>query len=105
MALFIQYVTNTLVISFMIPFITVAVGGSVSRGSVFADLSVEEMNQINDYLYKQKDLNLKDPLTATLRDAVIFLVEAIRPPKAAALVYLDDAGPAPERAARVVIHR
>ena len=85
--------------------VTVVISGGVVKGSAFADLSVEEMNEINDYLFRQEGIKLKDPTKASLRDAVIFLIEAIRPPKAAALAYLDDGGSAPERAARVVIHR
>ena len=88
---------------------TGAVGGRIERGaesSVFADLSVSEMNGVIDYLSKQQSLNLAAPgHHGHVTDSAIFLIEALRPPKNEALGHLDNDKPAPQRAARVVIHR
>ena len=73
--------------------------------SVFSDLTVDEITAVTEYLDRQEDLNLTPHNHAKVSDAYIFLVEAIRPKKAEALLYLDSSGPAPERAARVILHR
>ena len=76
-----------------------------SDGTPFADLSVAEMNGVIRYLSQQTIFNFAPISRAKMTDAIIVLIEAIRPPKEATLRYLDDSGPLPQRAARVVLQR
>ena len=72
--------------------------------SAFADLSIDEMKEVITYLH-QSSLPIVEVHSARMDQASIFMVEAMRPVKAEALAYLDRGGPAPERAARVVLQR
>lgn len=55
--------------------------------------------QVRDYLFAQSDLNLSRSDEATVASNVIYLMELLPPPKAAALAFLDSGGavPAPPR--------
>ena len=61
---------------------------------------MDELTSVKDYLYRQTSLNLGRG-NKHVSSSVIFLIEAIPPPKAAVLAYLDNAQPAPQRAAQV----
>lgn len=76
-----------------------------SEGSPFADMSVEELYGVQKYLFSQGSLNITPVAQATVKDSYIFMIEALRPNKNEALLYLDGSGPLPERAARVIIFR
>ena len=73
--------------------------------SVFQDMTIPEMNRVVDYLFGQKELNLVMPQFARVNDSFIYMMETLRPKKQAVLDYIDNGAPAPERAARVIIHR
>ena len=89
--------------------VTVGTDGSrqprAAGQDVFADLSVDEMNQITEFLEKQSSLNLVRHKNAKVSDSYVFLMEALRPNKADALRYLDENGAVPIRTARVIIFR
>lgn len=75
--------------------------------NVWASLSIDETVAISKWLASdERDLNLTRADEAKLNDNLIFLVEAFRPTKAAALAYLDapSAETLPQRFARVTIH-
>ena len=63
------------------------------------------MKEVIDYLTQQTTLNVVRNWKAKMTDSIIFLIEAIRPPKAETLRYLDGSGPLPQRAARVILQR
>lgn len=73
--------------------------------SPFADLSMEEIRSVQEYVHKQKDLKLTNILHAQISDSYILLIEALRPNKADVINYFDNSGTPPQRAARVIIHR
>ena len=58
--------------------------------------------QVRDYLFAQSDLNLTRSDEASVASNVIYLIELLPPPKAAATAFLDSGGavPAPPRQAR-----
>ena len=72
---------------------------------MFQDMTIPEMNRVVDYLFGQKDLNLVTPDVARVNDSFIYMMETLRPSKQSILGFLDKDLPAPERAARVIIHR
>lgn len=73
------------------------------RKNVFEELTVQEIINVRDYIYKVKDLNVTKLADASLSDNVIFAIEFLAPPKALALAFLDNKAKAPWRAARVVM--
>ena len=58
--------------------------------------------QVRDYLFAQSELNLTRSDEASVASNVIYLIELLPPPKAAATAYIDSAGaiPAPPRQVR-----
>ena len=73
----------------------------------WASLSVEEIVEITQWLEApSREYNLTSGDTAGLADNMIFLVEAYRPTKASALLYLSSPVQRnlPDRYARVTIH-
>ena len=79
--------------------------GDIPEASPFSDISVTEMLQVKNYLNNQATLNLVQNNLAKTTDSIIILIEALRPPKAETLRYLDGSGPLPQRAARVILQR
>ena len=51
--------------------------------------------QVRDYLFSQADLNLTRSDEASVASNVLYMMELLPPPKAAALAYLDSGGQAP----------
>ena len=51
--------------------------------------------QVRDYLFSQADLNLTRSDEASVASNVLYMMELLPPPKAAALAYLDGGGQAP----------
>lgn len=74
--------------------------------NVWASLSIEESVAISQWLSPDKRFNLTRADQAGLNDNIIYLIEAFRPPKAAALAYLNSPSDEtlPTRLARVTIH-
>ena len=52
--------------------------------------------QVRDYLFSQADLNLTRSDEASVASNVLYMMELLPPPKAAALAYLDSGGQAPQ---------
>ena len=72
----------------------------------FSELTAEEVKIVLDYFADQNpDFDVKDVTKAELGDNFIHLMEAVVPPKARVLDYLQRGGPMPERRARVVVFR
>ena len=51
--------------------------------------------QVRDYLFSQADLNLTRSDEASVASNVLYMMELLPPPKAAALAYIDSGGQAP----------
>lgn len=73
------------------------------RSVIFADLSLEEYNKVQQYMLRQKDLDISTNQFAKPRDNFLFLIDLSLPKKAEALAYLDTNGPKPNREATVVV--
>lgn len=72
----------------------------------FSELTPEEVNIVLDYFAGQHpDFDVTDVTVAELGDNFIHLMEAVVPPKARVLDYLERGGPMPERTARVLVFR
>lgn len=73
------------------------------RSLVFADLTREEYSQVQQYMLKQKDLDIStNPITKPSEN-FLFLIDLSVPKKADALAYLDGKGAKPVREATVVV--
>ncbi|XP_038610276.1 retina-specific copper amine oxidase-like [Tachyglossus aculeatus] len=72
-------------------------------GSLFADLSPEELNQVLAFLARRLGPGLVDASEAGPADTCVYSVDLQLPPKAAALRHLDGGGPPPPREARAVV--
>ncbi|TCD63339.1 hypothetical protein EIP91_005658 [Steccherinum ochraceum] len=75
--------------------------------NIWASLTVDETVTISQWLFaNERSLNLTRGDQAGLNDNHIFLIEAYRPGKAAALAYLDSPSDRtlPKRFARVTVH-
>lgn len=73
------------------------------HGSVFADLSEDEYQQVRDFMWAQKDLEISRSAFAKPNENFIFLIEVALPKKADALRFLDGKGSKPAREASVVV--
>ncbi|KAM4716568.1 retina-specific copper amine oxidase [Anableps anableps] len=70
---------------------------------VFADLSQEEYLQVQQYMLKQKGLNISTKQTTKPSENFLFLIDLSLPKKSEAVAYLDGKGQKPKREATVVI--
>ncbi|XP_016896160.1 primary amine oxidase, liver isozyme-like isoform X2 [Cynoglossus semilaevis] len=73
------------------------------RSLVFADLSQEEYMQVQQYMLRQKDLDVSTNQITLPSENFVFLIELSLPKKAETLLYLDSKGPKPVRKATVVV--
>ncbi|KAJ0058443.1 hypothetical protein NL108_014646 [Boleophthalmus pectinirostris] len=73
------------------------------RSGVFADLSRDEYAQVQEYMLRQKDLNISTRQGTRPDENFLFLIDLRVPRKAEVLEYLDARGPAPRREATVVV--
>lgn len=70
---------------------------------MFADLTVQEMNAVREYLHGIPEMNLADAHTKTMKKNTILLIELALPKKNQALKTLDRGKARPHRQARVII--
>lgn len=73
------------------------------RSLVFADLTQQEYLQVQQYMLRQKDLNISIRQTTKPSENFLFLIDLSLPKKADALAYLDDKKNKPVREATVVV--
>nr|XP_019964208.1 PREDICTED: primary amine oxidase, liver isozyme-like [Paralichthys olivaceus] len=73
------------------------------RSLVFADLSREEYLQVQQYMIRQKDLDISTKQLSNPSENFLFLIDLSMPKKADALAYIDGKGPKPVREATVVV--
>ncbi|CAJ1075338.1 Hypothetical predicted protein [Xyrichtys novacula] len=73
------------------------------RSVVFADLTREEYVQVQQYMLKQKDLDISTKQLTKPWQNFLFLIDLSLPKKADALAYLDGKGAKPTREATVVV--
>ncbi|XP_043954960.1 retina-specific copper amine oxidase [Gambusia affinis] len=73
------------------------------RSMVFADLTQEEYLQVQQYMLKEKELNISTRQTTMPSENFLFLIDLSLPKKSEALAYLDGTGKKPEREATVVV--
>ncbi len=77
-----------------------------SNPSVFDDLTMTEILAVQEYLYRQEDLNLKRSFDdVTIDSSYIYLIERLDIPKREVLGYLEHEGPKPERHAKAILYR
>lgn len=74
-----------------------------SKAEVFADLSVQELKAVRNFLWSQKELRLEPSRTATIAKNSVFLIEMLLPKKQQVLKFLDNGQRHPIREARAVI--
>ncbi|XP_047213721.1 primary amine oxidase, liver isozyme-like [Girardinichthys multiradiatus] len=73
------------------------------RSLVFADLTQEEYLQVQQYMLKQRDLDISTSQTTKPSDNFLFLIDLSLPKKSEAVAYLDGKGQKPIREATVVV--
>ncbi|XP_041812270.1 primary amine oxidase, liver isozyme-like [Chelmon rostratus] len=73
------------------------------RSLVFADLTREEYLQVQQYMLKQKDLDISTNQLTKPSENFLFLIDLSLPKKADVLAYLDAKGAKPVREATVVV--
>nr|XP_020479158.1 primary amine oxidase, liver isozyme-like isoform X3 [Monopterus albus] len=73
------------------------------RSLVFADLTQEEYLQVQQYMLKQKDLDISTKQTTKPSHNFLFVIDLSLPKKAEALAYLEGTGPEPRREATAVV--
>ncbi|KAA8578627.1 primary amine oxidase, liver isozyme [Etheostoma spectabile] len=73
------------------------------RSLVFADLSRQEYLQVQQFMLKQKDLDISTNQNTKPWENFLFLIDLSLPKKADALAYLDGKGAKPDREATVVV--
>ena len=84
----------------------IAVPFSAPKHNVWADLKDDEVTSVLDFLHiHTPQLNLTSAKNASSWQNSIQLLEALAPPKSGALPFLDEAGEAPARYARVVVNQ
>ncbi|XP_050403841.1 putative amine oxidase [copper-containing] [Patella vulgata] len=71
--------------------------------NVFEDLRAEEINEVLEYLYSQKSLQLVKPNKANLTTNYILGIELHVPNKSLALDFLDSGGEKPVREAKAIL--
>lgn len=73
------------------------------RSHMFADLSRDEYLQVQQYLVRQKNLDISTRQTTRPDQNFLFLIELALPKKAEALAYLEGTGKEPVRLATAVV--
>ncbi|KAL7379405.1 hypothetical protein ABVT39_027232 [Epinephelus coioides] len=73
------------------------------RSLVFADLTRDEYLQVQQYMLKQKGLDISTSQITKPSENFLFLIDLSLPKKADALAYLDEKGIKPVREATVVV--
>ncbi|XP_068192534.1 amine oxidase [copper-containing] 3-like [Antennarius striatus] len=73
------------------------------RSTVFADLSVEELQQVSDYMSKIQGMNITHKLGSPPSADYLYLIDLSLPKKQDILQYLDFNGPKPVREATAVV--
>ncbi|XP_076609558.1 primary amine oxidase, liver isozyme-like [Chaetodon auriga] len=73
------------------------------RSLVFADLAREEYLQVQQYMLKQKGLDISTNQITKPSENFLFLIDLSLPKKADVLAYLDGKGAKPAREATVVV--
>ncbi|XP_041496670.1 amiloride-sensitive amine oxidase [copper-containing]-like [Microtus oregoni] len=73
------------------------------KAQVFADLSIQEIEAVHDFLMSRLELELQPSGTQALDKNSVFLIEALLPKKKDVLEFLDEGTKLPVREARVVI--
>ncbi|KAK2502872.1 hypothetical protein MC885_020121 [Smutsia gigantea] len=73
------------------------------RAEVFADLSVQELKTVHNFLRSRKELKLESSRALTMAKNSVFLIEMLLPKKQNVLRFLDKGQRRPAREARVVI--
>ncbi|XP_034749873.1 retina-specific copper amine oxidase [Etheostoma cragini] len=73
------------------------------RSLVFADLSRQEYLQVQQFMLKQKDLDISTNQNTKPWENFLFLIDLSLPKKADALAYLDGKSAKPDREATVVV--
>ncbi|KAM6913271.1 retina-specific copper amine oxidase [Lycodopsis pacificus] len=73
------------------------------RSLTFADLTREEYLQVQEYLLRQKDLDISTNQITKPSENFLFLIELSLPKKADVLAYLDGKGANPIREATTVV--
>ncbi len=73
------------------------------RSRVFADLTREEYMQVQQYMLRQKDLDISTNQFTKPSENFLFLIDLSLPKKADALAYLDGKAAEPTREATVVV--
>ncbi|XP_022620680.1 primary amine oxidase, liver isozyme-like [Seriola dumerili] len=73
------------------------------RSLIFADLTREEYLQVQQYMLKQKDLDISSNQITKPSENFLFLIDLSLPKKADALAYLDNEDSKPTREATVVV--
>ncbi|XP_056258048.1 retina-specific copper amine oxidase [Seriola aureovittata] len=73
------------------------------RSLIFADLTREEYSQVQQYMLKQKDLDISSNQITKPSENFLFLIDLSLPKKADALAYLDNEDRKPTREATVVV--
>ncbi|NWX59910.1 AOC1 oxidase, partial [Promerops cafer] len=72
-------------------------------GSIFADLSPEELRAVRTFLMARPELGLSPSQGGPLAKNSLFLVELLPPKKRSALRFLEHGGARPRREARAVV--
>lgn len=78
---------------------------NLDKPEVFDELTVQELENVRDYLLSKPALNIVPFDHATINSSYIFMIDLLLPLKAAVLKNLDRGGRQPERTAKVVIFR
>ncbi|XP_070281049.1 diamine oxidase [copper-containing]-like [Myotis yumanensis] len=74
-----------------------------SQAGVFADLSIQELKAVRNFLWSRKDLRLEPSRGSTITKNYVFLIEMLLPRKLQVLKFLDHGQRRPAREARAVI--
>lgn len=73
------------------------------RSLIFADLTQEEYSQVQQYMLRQKDLDISTNQISKPSENFLFLIDLSLPKKADALACLDEGKAKPTREATVVV--
>ncbi|KAM3597772.1 uncharacterized protein V6R79_008993 [Siganus canaliculatus] len=73
------------------------------RSVVFADLTLEEYSQVQQYMLRQKELEVSTRFDTPPSENFLFLIDLSLPNKADVLAYLEGRGPKPRREATAVV--